>query len=61
VCGYEVPELFYCATYREPCDLIAVKTCLCIFQFTIPMHYRQVCGNFGTDKTCVFLGLAANK
>jgi hypothetical protein len=34
-------EWFYCVTWREPHDLIIVKTCLCIFQLaldTISMH-----------------------
>jgi len=26
------PESLYCATSRAPCDLIIVKTCLCMFQ-----------------------------
>jgi hypothetical protein len=26
------PELLYCPTGREPCNLIVVKTCLCMFQ-----------------------------
>jgi len=35
------PEWFYCATLREPCDLIVVKTCLRMFQLvkiTISAH-----------------------
>jgi len=26
------PELFYCSTYKEPCDFVVIKTCLCMFQ-----------------------------
>jgi hypothetical protein len=35
------PEWYFCATYRKPCDLILVKTCLCTFQrapVTISTH-----------------------
>jgi hypothetical protein len=28
------PERFNCATWREPCDLIVVKTCLRVFELT---------------------------
>jgi hypothetical protein len=34
-------KLFYCMTYREPCDLIIIKTFLCMFQLapvTISMN-----------------------
>jgi hypothetical protein len=34
-------ELFYCMTYREPHELIAVTACLCIFHLApvlISMH-----------------------
>jgi hypothetical protein len=26
------PEWFYCVTYREPCNVILIKTHLCVFQ-----------------------------
>jgi len=47
-------ELFYYATYTEPCDFILVKTCLCMFQVapvTISTHQRRLCGSCGADKT----------
>jgi hypothetical protein len=34
-------EQFYCVVWSETCDLIVVKTCLCMFQLspvTISMH-----------------------
>jgi hypothetical protein len=46
----------------EPCDLIVVKTYLCMFQLapvTIYTHERQLCGSCGADKTCVILHLVA--
>jgi hypothetical protein len=57
-------ELFYCATWREPWDFIAVKTCLCMFQlapFMISTHECRLCGSCGTDKTCVFLRLVTKR
>jgi hypothetical protein len=41
VMAMRFPELFYYATYREPCDLFVEKTCLCMFRFapvTISAH-----------------------
>jgi hypothetical protein len=58
----KIPERFCCATYREPCDLIVVKVCLCMFQLApvpVSTHKRKLCGSCGADKTCVFLRLVA--
>jgi hypothetical protein len=66
VCGMAVKflEWFYCVTYREPCNLIVVNTCLCMFRLalvTISTHYRQLCGSWGADKKCVFTSCRTNE
>jgi hypothetical protein len=58
------PELFYCVTEREPCDVMVVKTCLCMFKLvavTISMHECQLYRSCGTDKMCVFPCLIAER
>jgi len=52
----KIPERFYCKTSRKPCNLIIVKTWLCMFllaPITISMHQRHLCVNCGTYKMCL--------